>query len=130
MWTDYIVPFIMFFVGIFVYSIGVMQIILVLSCAIPLTKRMAQIYIVDTKGAYKQSAMTIVIWTVVTAAVVAAVLYFCGKPAKISFFIGAGLSFLISLGKWGMSKSNVADYFQAYAKFYPKKALDDIFGTR
>lgn len=130
MWTDYIVPFIMFFVGIFVYSIGVMQIILVLSCAIPLTKRMAQIYIVDTKGAYKQSAMTIVIWTVVTAAVVAAVLYFCGKPAKISFFIGVGLSFLISLGKWGMRKSNVADYFQAYAKFYPKKALDDIFGTR
>lgn len=120
----------MWFVGILLYSMGIMQIFLTLFCAIPLTKRFSLIYLVDVAGIYKRCAFTVILWLAISAAVIFSVMYFGNFYAKCGFWIGFVISFLLSLGKWGVNQNNVADYFQEYAKFYPKKALDDIFGTR
>lgn len=120
----------MWTVGILLYSIGIMQIILTAFCAIPLTRRFSKIYLIDSPGIYRQCSFTIVLWTAISAVAIFLVMYFGNFYAKCGFWIGIAISFLLSFGKWGMNKSNVADYFQAYARFYPKKALDDIFGTQ
>lgn len=120
----------MWVVGVLLYSIGVMQIILILFSAIPLTKSFSQIYPVDTAGVYRQCIVTGVLWTVISAVVIFLVIYFGNIYAKCGFWIGFVLSFLLSLGKWGANPSNVADYFQSFRKYYPQEALDDIFGTK
>ena len=120
----------MWFVGILLYSIGIMQILLTLFCAIPLTKRLSMIYLVDAAGIYKRCAFTVVLWLAISAAVIFLVMYFGNIYAKCGFWVGVAISFLLSLGKWGMNKSNVADYFRAYARFYPPKVLDEIFAAK
>lgn len=120
----------MWFVGILLYSIGVMQILLTLFCAIPLTKRFSLIYLVDVAGIYKRCAFTVVLWLAISAAVIFLVMYFGNFYAKCGFWIGFIMSFLLSLGKWGMNQNNVADYFKAFHKYYPEKALDEMFGAK
>ncbi|MBM6871181.1 hypothetical protein [Pseudoflavonifractor phocaeensis] len=120
----------MWVVGILLYSIGVMQIILILCSAIPLTKIFSKIYPVDIAGVYRQCTVTGLLWTVISAVVIFLVMYFGNIYAKCGFWIGFVLSFLLSLGKWGANPSNVADYFQSFRKYYPQEALDDIFGTK
>ena len=120
----------MFLVGILLYAIGVMQIILTISCAIPMTKRMSYIYDIDIKGANKQSALTIIIWSVITAIVVFSVIYFGSFNVKAGFFAGIGVAFLFSTREFGMNNANIGDYFNTYSKFYPEKALEEIFGIK
>ena len=118
----------MWFVGVTLYSIGIMQSILILFSAIPLTKRFSLIYQVDTTGIYRQCAFTVTLWTLISAAVIFLVMYFGNLYAKCGFWIGFALSFLFSLGKWGINQSNIADYFQSFHKYYPQEAIDELFG--
>lgn len=130
MFVNILLAMAMWVVGVLLYSIGTMQIILILFSAIPLTKSFSQIYPVDTAGVYRQCAVTGLLWTVISVAAIFLVMYFGNAYAKCGFWIGFALSFLLSLGKWGINPSNIADYFQSFRKYYPQEALDDIFGTK
>ena len=128
MFVNILLAIVMWLVGVLLYSIGIMQIILILFSAIPLTKSFSQIYPVDTAGVYRQCAVTGLLWTVISVAAIFLVMYFGNAYAKCGFWIGFALSFLLSLGKWGINPSNIADYFQSFHKYYPQEAIDELFG--
>lgn len=119
----------MWIVGAYLYSYGVMQILLTLFCSIPLTIRFSKIYDVDTPAIYSRCITTIVLWTVVTAVVIALVMAFGSIYVKFGFWAGFIISFLLSIGKWGINQPNFEDYFQAFRSFYPPKAIDEILGN-
>lgn len=118
----------MWAVGLFLYSIGVMQILLTVFCAIPLTKRFSAIYIVDTSGIYKQCAFTIVLWCILSSIVIALVMVFGNSYVVYGFWIGFVMAFFLSIGKIGINNQNFIDYFESFGKYYPKKAISEIFG--
>ena len=120
----------MWVVGLFLYSIGIMQVMITLFCAIPLTKRFSAIYPVDTSGIYKKCATTIILWAVISAVVVFLVMHFGNFYAKCGFWIGVAIPFLLSLGKWGINPDNISDYFKTFHRYYPKNALVEIFNAK
>lgn len=116
----------MFGCGVTLYSIGIMQIILILFCAIPATKLFSKYGNVDKQGIYIKCSVTIIVWLVISAFTIGAVLYFGSAYVKTGFFIGIAFSFILSLGKWGMNEANLGDYFGAYGKYYSEDAIRNI----
>ena len=116
----------MWFVGLLLYSFGIMQIVLVLFCTIPATRRFSAICRVDKNGIYKRCTVTVVLWGVIAGLAIWAVVQFGNVYAVAGFWVGIGITFLLSLGKWGLNPSNLAGYFQTYGKFYDQDALKEI----
>lgn len=124
-----IILFIVFLqIGIFFYSIGIMQIIISLFCAIPLTRKtVAQCKrFVDTGGIYKSIAITITIWTLISAFVIWAIFKWGNSYTMTGFFIGIAISFLFSLKKWGINQANYQDYFSTFHRYYAQNDLEDL----
>lgn len=114
----------MWAVGSFLYSIGVMQILIILFCAIPLTKTLIQNgYEVNKSGIYKRFFITIVFWLIILLGISIPVFLFGNSYVKYGYLIGLGIAFFISLGKWGRTEENISDYFSAYSRFIPDKRL-------
>lgn len=124
-----IILFIVFWlIGIFLYSIGIMQIVLSIFSAIPLTKKTASQCkrLVDTRGIYKSIAITISIWTIISAFAIWAVLKWGNSYTISGFFIGMAISFLFSLKKWGINQANYQDYFSTFYRYYAQNDLEDL----
>lgn len=114
--------------GIFTYSLGIVQIILTLTCAIPLTRRIVSQCkcLVDKKGLYTSITMTIMIWTILSTLIIIAILIWGNSYVTIGFFIGMVISFLISLKKLGINEDNFNDYFTTKGKYYARKDLIEL----
>lgn len=115
-------------IGIFLYSLGIMQIILSLTCAIPLSKTTVskcKCY-VDTRRLYSSIITAIIFWTVISAFAIFAVLHWGSTYMIIGFLIGIIISFFLSLNKWGITQENYQDYFSSHYKYYAQKDLEDL----
>lgn len=111
---------VMMAVGSLLYSIGVMQILIILFCAMPLTGRLIKRgYAVNKSGLYKRFSVTIIAWIIISVGV-SIPIFRSGNPyVKYGYLAGLGIAFLLSLGKWGRNEQNVANYFSAYSAFIP-----------
>jgi len=110
----------MWAVGSFIYSIGVMQILLVMFCAVPLTKDLIKNgYHVNKSGMYNSFSKTIIFWLVIILGISIPIFLFGNLYVKCGYLIGIGVAFLISLGKWGRTEQNVSDFFSTYSRFIP-----------
>lgn len=107
----------MFFAGVFLYSIGIMQIMLVLSCAIPVTRKMSKETPMDTKKIYAKCAFTVFLWGALSAGCFFLAETYAAQAGQVGFYVGIGISFLVSLGQLGPNDNNLKDYFSAYGKY-------------
>ena len=114
----------MWIVGIALYGYGIMQVLIELFCAFPLTRRLSQMCIVKAGEIYKRGAITIVLWTMIAGVVISLTFLFGNLYARIGLCGGMALTFLLSFGKWGMNQSNVSDYMKAYGKFIDEVSLE------
>lgn len=121
-----IIAIVMYACGSLLFSFGIMQIILVLTCAIPATKNFCRYGPADTKTIYRKCAFTIVLWLVISALAIGAVIYFGGYIIRFGFFFGIAISFLFSIRKWGMTTDNIQDYIRAYGVYYSRAAIESI----
>lgn len=119
----------MWAVGMLLYSMGIMQILIALFCTIPTTRKLSQVMVVDTGYIYKRCALTIVLWLLISVAVFCAVFMLGNAYVKYGFAIGAGISFLFSLGKWGANEANLQDYFKVYSCAFAQKDLERMFSS-
>ena len=128
MFWNIVLLIVFWFVGIFLYSIGIMQIILSLTCAIPLSRKTISKcnFTVDAEGIYKKITLTIVIWALLSFIIFFSIIYWGSSYIIIGFIIGIVLSFLISLGKWGMTQKNCEDYFSVFYRYYAEQDLIDL----
>lgn len=128
MFLNILLAILMWAVGMFLYSIGIMQIILVVFCAIPATRKLSKSYWINTGYIYKRCVRTVILWLIISAVVIFAVFYFGNDFAKYGFLLGTGMSFLFSLGKWGMNEANMSDYFRAYGAAFSSRDLHTLTG--
>lgn len=119
----------MWLVGMGLFSLGISQIFACLFCAIPATKRFSKEMMVDTSYIYKKCAFTIILWLSISAGVIFAVMRFVGTYGKAGFIAGLGLTFLLSLGKFGMNEANMTDYLDVYGKAFAPKDLRRMRGV-
>lgn len=124
-----IIAFVMWAVGMLLYSIGIMQILIVLFCAIPTTRKLSKVATVDCGYIYKRCTITIVTWLLISAAVFCAVFILGNAYVKYGFAIGVGISFLFSLGKWGANEANLQDYFKTYSCAIAQQDLERLFSS-
>lgn len=115
-------------IGMIIFTLGILQIILLLTCAIPLTIKTATQCkcFVDTGGIYRRITFTILLWSIISGLVIWAVFRYGSSFAIIGFLIGLGITFLFSLGRWGVNADNYSDYFQTYRNYYAKKDLKEM----
>lgn len=113
----------MWLVGIFLYSFGIMQILLTISCSIPVAKNLSKTYIVDTSGIYRKCLITIIFWLVVCIVTIWIIFSRMNLYGIIGFCIGLLVSFLFSIRQLGTTPNNIANHLQAYKKYYPPKVL-------
>lgn len=118
----------MWFVGVLLYSFGVLQILISLFCTIPATKMFSKGRFVDTGRIYRRCSVTILTWIVIAGGIIYAVLRFCGPYARVGFFAGMAITALLSLGRVGMNADNIVDYFRVYGTCYAPKDLCEILG--
>lgn len=129
---DIVLFAVMWYVGLRLFAFAVMQVLLVLTCAIPVTKRAARQYRVDKAAIYRRCTSTIVLWTLVTALVVYLTMHFGNGYVKTGFWIGMGYAALFGMGGLGVTIPNLEDYFQAYGRHYGddlESAIEDSIGV-
>ena len=65
----------------------------------------------DWKTAYKQTFLTMFVQLILLSVVVFLVFRFGNQYARIGYLVGAGISFLMSIGKWSWSNANNREEF-------------------
>ena len=113
-----IVFFILFaFLCFLLYTFSIIQILLSLSCSIPLTKKLLTADILTKDNAkiiYKRNVFTIVIHCIIISAVTIPVIIFANQMMKIGFGCGILFAFLLSISQLGMHENNIFNYVTSY----------------
>lgn len=118
----------MWILGLLVFSYGALQILICLFCAFPMTAQINRKYPgrIDASGIYRKYVVSVVVLGVLTAAITWAVFHWGNDWAKYGYLIGVGIAFVLSLGKWGMTVNNAADYLQKNEKYIAKIVYDEL----
>ncbi len=130
--VNIIIAILLFVVGFLMYSIGMLQILIVLFCGFRMTSKLKRRFPgkISSNAIYSKYAFTIVFWSIIIAAVTFAVFHWGNDYAKIGYIVGAGFSFILSIGKWGCNADNVEDYFESNISFIAKDVYDELFSSQ
>ena len=121
--ADIIVFIVANVIGVYVFSFGVAQILIVLFCAVPLTNRLRKIGAINFKNATLQSLGTVIFWLVLLAFVD----YLVFKFGNTAFIYGAlsGIitGLLLGIKQLGINQNNISDYHNSYGRHIKFSAL-------
>lgn len=105
-------------VGMFIFSFSTMQIILVASCTTRLDKVFTEIGVLNKSKPTNANIYPVIIHMLVTAGSILIVVAVTLPAMKFGFFIGYGMSFFLSIGKWGLDSNNISDYVKSNYKYF------------
>lgn len=117
---------VMWAIGFVVFSFSMLQVLLVITAALPATHRFTAVFQANKKAIYVSCLRTIILHTVVSGAVCFLVYWFGSTYIKYGFSFGLGIAFLFSLGQLGLNKNNLDDYVDAYGKWYDPPLRETI----
>lgn len=119
-------------IGVVLYLFSLLQILLILTCSMPLTRKLIKANVFLDQSArkiYLSNIITIVFHVIIIAAVAIPILLFASESMKIGFGCGIILAFLLSVGKLGMHQNNVTDYYFRYCSMMDKEKATLFFFT-
>ena len=64
-------------------------------------------------------------WLIISAGVTFAVFNWGNTYAKCGYLIGAGIAFVFSLGKWGMTEQNIMEFLQGAHRYIASDTFED-----
>lgn len=115
-------------IGSFVFSIFGMQLILIITVTIPMTKKIVPLCqnMVDTIGILKSASLTILLNIIFMSIIFWGVNLIPNSMALYGLLFGMGQNLLISGRGWGLNESNISDYVRNHRKYYSEKDLIDL----
>ncbi len=123
MFLNIVLLFVMWVVGIFLFSFGGGQIFITLRCAVPMTKALTAVVPADKRTLWLRMILTVLLWIAISAAVIWAVMYFGNSFARYGFWGGFLLAALMGFGKMGMNATNIEEYFRSFGRHYDQDEL-------
>lgn len=130
-WT-YIILVVIAFVSFAVSTMSLLQPIISARVSLPVTKYLMDQYQnirSNLENILKSSRMTIILWLIIDIIIAAAVILFVPKPYCYAVAAGAVLCLLFSLGRTGINKANLDDYFYLICKYVPEEYHESIGNT-
>lgn len=112
---------IMFFwlIGLFTGSLGIVQILIILSFGIPQTISLQkEDALIRHNPIIKGYFLTVLFWLIVVITAFLLIHKFLPGSPFISFCVGNGIPILLSFGKIGKNQSNVQDYISSNSKYF------------
>ena len=124
---NYLLLAAMWIVGIVVYSLGVLQCLICLFCGLPMTSMLGREFPgkVDIGGLRRKYILPMFFWLIISAGVTFAVFNWGNTYAKCGYLIGAGIAFVFSLGKWGMTEQNIMEFLQGAHRYIASDTFED-----
>lgn len=106
------------FIGSLVASSFFLQIPLSIFSAFPTIRKMkVWEYLFDLPGIRRFYIRTVIINAIICGVCVWAVVSFAPKWANIGFYVGAGISVLLSIGQWGANTNNTIDFLTTLTRY-------------
>ena len=121
---NFIIGLLLLILGLFVGSLGLIQIAIMLFFSIPYTFKIYKLGLLTKKWPIIiGDLISISIWTCITLGISKLVFLFAPESSRIGYLVGFGLC-IFGLGQAGANKNNLSDYFSNHYKLVNIDALD------
>lgn len=121
MWIIYF--FVFYFIGAFLSSFTIIQILIILFFGMPITRKLERLGLLDENNKIiKRYFLTILILSLFWG-MIAYVLYYFFPNYFAGFLVGLGTVLLFGLGKTGRNPNNISDYLLTNKRHF--KVLDE-----
>lgn len=105
------------FVGLFITSLVLVQILIILFFGFPVTRKLQKAGLLsDNNNIQRNNVISLIILSVIFIGAWLIISY-AFPGIKIGFIFGGGMILLMSIGKCGMSTNNLSDYIQSNQRF-------------
>jgi uncharacterized protein with PQ loop repeat len=102
------------FIGNLLFSVGMLQVLITVFCAIPATIKISRETKIDHLAIYLRCLFTMVFWSIISYILITLAIKHLSAPALNGLWTGLGFACLLSLGKWGMTEGNMEDYYRTF----------------
>lgn len=119
---DIVIAILLFVAGALLYTFGILRVLLILFCGVPLTRKLKGLYNgkVASGAIYLKFAYTAALWLVLTAAATVIVVYWGGDYGLFGYLGGILLTLATTIGRLGVNERNSLSYLGAYARYIDK----------
>ena len=112
--------------GFFLFTFITLQTLLVLTCGLPITKKLKKYGLLLDARPYKKIIITIINSLFITAVVVVLILLYATPMMIKGFFIGIAIAFFFSLPRLGMKDDNVSDWMNSIDKSVDYEFIEQL----